>query len=555
MPSLQRYTSHGRTYYRIVESYRKEGKPRIRVLAHLGKVEDLLNLFQGKNRSLRLKSRMVGAVCALDHLAKELDIAGHINRVLLDRMEHVQQRDRMSVGETLVAAMIGRACSPTSKRAFADWAETTYLGDLMGFSPERLTSQHFWDQMNVLEESSLSRIEESILCRMVHREQLEIEACAYDTTNFYTYLDSRNHRCELAQRGHNKQKRHDLRQLGLALVVDRHSQLPLFHQLYPGNRNDARCLRELIRPIRTRLRRMQSRPEQLTLIFDAGANSSENLQKLGTHYVAVLRACDQQKWLSQVAERCQPVEVSKGKTILAYRERREVLKAKREVVAVFSPSLYEGQVRGLHQQLDRLTPDLTRLGSWSRYRETTVRQRLTKMLDRQYLRRLIQYELSEDPNGGTQIRIWSDWREYRRLLHSYFGFRVLATDRKDWTTAEIIQAHRSQSRVESSFRDLKDPAMIATHPQFHWTDQKLRVHAFVCVMAYLLVRLLGWRYQKKTGNKISPRSLLAQLKKIRISRVVEVSGKAGRPRLHYQLEEMDQELEKIGKLTQAFPKL
>ena len=49
--------------------------------------------------------------------------------------------------------------------------------------------------------------------------------------------------------------------------------------------------------------------------------------------------------------------------------------------------------------------------------------------------------------------------------------------------------HHLQSKVEAAFRDLKDPRMLSTRPQFHWTDQKLHVHAFVCVMAYLLVTL------------------------------------------------------------------
>jgi len=518
-------------------------------------LEDLLNLVQGRLGELRLQSSMAGAVSALHNLAQELDLAGHINRVLQQKQPCIQQRDGLTVGETLVAAMIARACNPGSKRAFADWAATTYLPELMGFSACKLTSQHFWDQMNAVPKSALASIEESILIEVVRREQMKIEACAYDTTNFYTYLDSRNKRCRLAQRGHNKQKRHDLRQFGLALVVDRLSQLPLFHRLYAGNRNDARTLQELIGPIRRRLRRLQDRPQQLTLVFDAGANSACNLREINTHYVVVLRAFDQRKWLSRVAEKCRPVELSSGETVSAYRERREVLKAEREVVAVFSERLYEGQVRGLHQQLEKLLPALERLGNRSRYQPETVRRRLTKLLDCQYIRRLIHYELEAEPTGGTRIRIWTDWHEYRRLLRSYFGFRVLATDRQDWTTAEIIEVHRSQSKAESAFRDLKDPAMIATHPQFHWTDQKLKVHAFICVMAYLLVRLLWWRFQRQTGRKISPRSLLAQLKKIRVVRVVKVSGKAGRPKVQYQLEEMDKDIEKIGRLTRAFPVL
>ena len=186
MASLQRYTSHGRVYYRIVESYREKGKPRIRVLAHLGKVEDLLQLIAGRSHRLQLKSSMAGAVCALHGVAQELDVAGKINQVLESQGGRVQQRDGLTVGESLVAAMIGRACAPRSKRAFADWASTTYLPQLMGFQADRLTSQHFWDQMQTVPQQSLLQMEESILRELVRREQLEVEACAYDTTNFYT---------------------------------------------------------------------------------------------------------------------------------------------------------------------------------------------------------------------------------------------------------------------------------------------------------------------------------------------------------------------------------
>lgn len=555
MASLQAYTSHGKRYYRIVESYRKQGKPHVRVVAHLGKVEDIVRLMEGEEKKLRIQSSMAGAVCALYGLAKELDMAGKINRVIQKKEGRVQVRDGLTVGESLLAATIARACAPGSKRAFAHWAEGTHLPDLMGFEAGRLTSQHFWDQMEAVADQALPLIEEAILVEMVRVEKLNVQACVYDTTNFYTYISSRNERAKLAERGHNKQRRHDLRQLGLALVLDRKSQLPLFHELYRGAQSDARTLRELMGPIRSRLRKLKTRPEQLTLIFDAGSNSSENLKRLKEHFVVGVRPSDHKKWLEEIADQLRGVSLSKGECIPAYQERREVLGAKREVVVYFSGRLYEGQLRGLYQRLERVGKELEKVGTWSRYRPRTLEKRLAKILDHQYVRRLIHYELRKDAKAGTQIRIWTDLQEYRRLTKAYFGFRVVATNRRDWSTADIIEAYRSQSRAESAFRDLKDPGMISTHPQFHWTDQKLRVHAFLCVMAYLLVRLLWWRFQQQTNSSMSPRTLLAKLKKVRMVRMVEVSGKAGRPRVRYQLEEMDQQLRQLAELTGALPNL
>ena len=86
MASLQPYQSHGIKYYRIVESFRKEGKPHIRVLAHLGRVDDILELHrQQKEVPVKVSSVSAGAVTALHLLARKFDVAG-ISTVQLPRM-------------------------------------------------------------------------------------------------------------------------------------------------------------------------------------------------------------------------------------------------------------------------------------------------------------------------------------------------------------------------------------------------------------------------------------------------------------------------------------
>jgi hypothetical protein len=139
MASLQAYQSHGHHYYRIVESFRQDGKPRLRVVAHLGRVEDILRLTQEERSGIKVSSVSAGAVTAVHHLARELDVAGKIDRALENAGRRVQKRDGLSVGESLVAGIISRVCAPRSKRAFAAWAETTALPELMGFAAKNLT--------------------------------------------------------------------------------------------------------------------------------------------------------------------------------------------------------------------------------------------------------------------------------------------------------------------------------------------------------------------------------------------------------------------------------
>jgi len=538
MASLQAYQSHGIQYYRVVESFRKNGKPSLRVLAHLGRVDDILRLHQqDREVPVKVSSLSAGAVTALHRLAQEFDVAGRINRAIALE-EEVQVRDGLTVGASLVAAMIARACAPRSKRAFSDWARTTYLPELMNFAAPDLTSQHFWDQMNVVPVDKLAVIEQELVRQVVGVEQLHLKALAYDTTNFFTHIASTNLRPKLPQRGHNKQGRHDLRQIGLALVVDQDSQLPLAHVLYPGARSDMKTFAEFLRPVRKRLRELTGQPEQLTLVFDAGASSRANIDSV-EQYVTALRPSHQRALLEEAARQLAVVPLSNGAQVQAWRTRRVIAGKQREVVVVFSPQLHDGQLRGLHQATARSQRELEQMGLRPPLNAQAAQRKLQQIRGRQYLRSLLCYQVEQEEPGPVRVRVWSDWEEYRRLATRYFGLRVLVSDRTEWSTPQIIEAYRGQSSAEAAFRDLKDPRMLSTRPQFHWTDQKLHVHAFLCVTAYLLLTLLHRRAVLKTGFEGSARKLLAELSELRCCRLVDVTGRKGRPRVRWQIEDTD----------------
>jgi hypothetical protein len=155
----------------------------------------------------------------------------------------------------------------------------------------------------------------------------------------------------------------------------------------------------------------------------------------------------------------------------------------------------------------------------------------------------------------VRVRVWSNYEEYQHLATRYFGLRVLITDHSEWNTAQIIEAYRGQSKAGSAFRDLKDPRMLGTRPQFHWTDQKLHVHAFLCVTAYLLVTLLHRRAHQKTAYDGGSRRLLAELAEVRCCRLIDMTGCKGRPRVRLQIEQISEDQKTLVALLGAVPTL
>ncbi len=557
MASIQRFRVKGHSYWRIVESRRVNGKPGIRVLAYLGKANDLLARLRA-TESFSIRSLSHGAVAALSSLARELDVAGTIDRHLEVSGRRSRRRrppgtrlpplrnDGLSVGQSLLLASLGRACHATSKRGFATWARHTTLGELFAVDVERLTSQHFWDQMEQLPVDSIAPIEREIVGRVVERCGVPLETLLYDATNFFTFIASTNQSPELPARGHNKQKRHDLRQVGVALLCTRQEGIPLWHEVYGGQVPDAKSFAEALTAFRRRLVEMGQALKSLTLVYDKGNVSRVNQSLVDTsnlHYVASLSAASQKSLLAEANPKMQPVTLDQGEEVLAYRTRRTIWGAERTAVVLLSERLREGQRRGILQHVASAQRWLSRLDdTLKRGKQRRDRTRIQHDIDarlrgRQHLRSVLKVDLSRDSKKRLALSYTFDEAALAALNNDALGRVVLITDRDDWNTADIIRAYRGQADVEAVFAHLKDPVHIALRPQFHWTDQKLHVHVLTCILGYLLARLLHLRARKTIGYPHGMERLLEDLETVRRATVVHLSSRKGRPRVTTQLEQ------------------
>ena len=552
MATLQKKTSRGHTYWYLVESRRVNGKPRPVVLAYLGRPDDLLRRLQGAHGALRLRSVAHGAVAALKAVGEELGVVDLIDR----RLGSSRRRDGLTVGESLLLVAMGRACRPTSKRGWAAWAVGTSVGKLFGVDVGRLSSQHFWDQMEEVPVEALSGIEEEILRTVVSRYEVSLESVFYDTTNFFTFIATENTRSKLARRGHSKQKRHDLRQFGLALLVSRGERVPLLHELYEGSRPDAKLFPEVLTKLRERLSALSSDVGAITLVYDKGNNSRPNqarVDEAALHYVGSLVPASYRDLIAEANKQLEVVELSGGEPVPLWRTRRVLWGQERTLVVMVSERLREGQLRGLAQHLDKARRRLRELQEEldspraQRRRREVIDKQIEEALRGQFLRQVLRVELRSLSAGRFRMKVIEDEQAKHRLVEEFFGRRILMTDRHEWTSAEIVEAYRGQSEAEHAFRDLKDPHHLAVRPAFHWTDQKLQVHTFCCVLGYLLVKLLEMRARRSVGYQGSPADLIERLSCVRQVSVLETREGAGRPRVRTQLETLDPGTEKLAR--------
>ncbi|WP_341728569.1 hypothetical protein [Brooklawnia sp.] len=119
---------------------------------------------------------------------------------------------------------------------------------------------------------------------------------------------------------------------------------------------------------------------------------------------------------------------------------------------------------------------------------------------------VLRTELTGNTPAEFRLTYRTDAPARARLEQRVFGKRILFTNRANWSTAEIVAAYRSQNDVESSFRQMKDPHIVSFGPMHHFTDQKIRVHVFYCVLALTIAHLMR-RETAQAGMDMSVREL------------------------------------------------
>jgi transposase len=495
--SLHKKIVRGHPYWYARECQRVNGKPRIVWQKYLGKAEDIAANMGAPSKPPFPREVLIsdfGAPAALYDLTQRLDLIAAIDR-------HAGKRDQgTSVGSYITLAALNRCLAPTSKARMAAWYQGTVLRRLLPVAAGHLTSQRFWDHMSYLDADRISAIEQDLTRTLLERFQVDLSCLLYDTTNFYTFIDSFNERNSLAQRGKSKEQRMSLRIVGLALLVTKDFQIPLFHHVYPGNIQDARTFSSVTETLVARYRLFARNVDGITLVYDKGNNSQESQEALDDssyHFVGSLSPVQHPDLLKIPRSRFHPLGGEGLDGVLAWRTCKEVLGALRTLVVVYNPELFLAQSATILREVQKRTRKLKELQLHlahpaKRAKTITVesaQKQVQAIVSGRHMTELIQAEVTQKDNRA-HLNYRVDQAAWQRLQRTLLGKSILFTDQDSWSDEEIVRAYRGQYHIEEAFKRMKNPHFVSWRPLHHWTDQKIRVHAFYCVLALMLSSLL-----------------------------------------------------------------
>ncbi len=547
MASLYKKVISGKPYWYLREMGWVDGKPKMISERYVGTAADIEALLDAREQTMlpeRTRHLDFGAVAAVWGLLTDLGVAAVIDA-------HAGARPpglALSPGTYLALAVLNRVVDPCSKHAFADWWRTTAADRFTKIAASALDHRRFWDAFHAVPLAALASIEQQLALAVCARFGLDTSSVALDMTNFATFIDTGNDRAPIAQRGKAKQKRADLRLVGLGLVVTRDGGVPLLSHAYPGNKPDVTQFPQMVTTLAARHAALAAAAGQdgteMTVVFDAGQNSEANFALLaGTnlHYVGSVPASDCRDLLAVPASARSVIDADRFGQLTAYDTRRAVYGTNRRAILTHSPELHEHQARGFDattlakatRQLDDLAATLAR--GRTRRARTKVEAEIGKITHDPWVRRVITWQLSGDKPKDLRLAWSIDHNARAALEEEIFGKHVLITDHDDWPTAEVVAGYRSQSEAEFSFRQMKDPHVVSFSPMFHWTEHNIRVHTFTCVLALQIAHLLRLQ-ARRAGLHMSVRELLRQLAGIGETVLIYPAAR-GRPKARRMLTE------------------
>ena len=565
MTSIVHKTVGGQTYYYLREMARVGGKPKMISQRYLGKASDI-GVAMDKAMAVPAQTRHLGFgdVAAVWDVLDRLDVIGVIDSVVGARRSDAGA----SVGTYLVLAALNRVVAPASKLGFADWWKSTAADRFTRIASGVLDHRRFWDAMHSITVEQLAEIEQALALAMIGQFGLDISALALDMTNFATYIDSGNDKAPIAQRGKAKQKRTDLRLVGLGLVVTRDGGVPLVSHVYPGNRPDVTQFATMIDLLNARHGALAVQadtkvPAKMTVVFDAGQNSVSNFTHVtdtGLAFVGSIPPSYVADLLALPATDRSIVDADRFGGLSALETRRVVYGTDRRVILTHSPTLHAAHAAGFAQTLAKALTRLTELAKTlarGKTRRSTdkVTAEINQIAGDPWLRRVLVCNLTGTTPAEHRLTFTVDEAARTELEDEVFGKRILVTTCDHWPIADVVAAYRSQSDAEFSFRQLKDPHVVSFSPMHHWTEHNIRVHTFTCVLALQIAHLMR-REAEQAGLHLSVRELLDQLAGI-AETVLIYPSTGGRPkarRMLTQTSPTQNQLTEIFNLTKWAPK-
>lgn len=485
-------------YLRILESYCHRGKIKKRLIANLGQLslidkDSLCRLgaslieYSGRKTPTLKKLEAIAAFHYGEVIAtKAIWNSLHLETILKNALPSTK-RIKFDYPLCVFIMLINRLIAPKSKLAITTWQERIYIESI-----SKPKYQHYLRSLDYLAKSK-EEIEKSLFSQLTDLFSLNLNLIFYDLTS--TYFEGSS--CPLAKFGYSRDKRPDKKQIVLGLLVTDEG-IPIAHQVYNGNISDKSTLKDSIDTLKKRFQ-----IKRCIFVGDRGLVSEENLNYLnlqGYPFIVALR----KRSLKEVEELF-------NKAPSSYDVISDKLWLKEVKINDLRYLICKNPQKEQDDKIfrDNLIKTVTALlKKFSSKDAQSILKRAAEILT---LKKAKRYFIIGINKGNSFFwRLNEDAIRYEKELD---GVYILKTNVLDISAPETVKAYKNLYEVEDAFREIKD--FLKLRPVYHYSPTRVKGHVIVCVLAYLIEKLLE-KHLQRINLTLSPREALDYLSTLKL---------------------------------------
>lgn len=525
------------TYISIAHNVRKDGVPVREWTIRLGRKEQA----EEKLRDIAMNQKSFTPENA-EHLSSALlcayiDIFEELGLVdLINENTDKNRSQGFTPGHYILFCVLNRLTEPKSKNKLKDWFEGTILKECSPKMANFLTVQNIWNHFKMFfTPECLKEIFLSLVRKVAALYGVSPTTILMDSTNFYTYISDHPSN-ELPKRGRNKEGKKHLNLVNFSLSIDNDTGYPFYYKVYPGNVNDPDIFKQILPDLSEWFEQLEMERSDLTLIFDKGNNSKKSMEIIEENdwgFIGSLRPSMFKELLQEpYTEFSKIYDTKKKHAIYAFRREAKVYTDKiNTIIVTFDEKVHD---KNLHALQHHITTRFDQLKEFSIHKLNAKPQwcdpkNILEHIDKQILKQkdfkkiiaIILEHIIQKAIQWQELRWGLEEKNFTEKINT-FGKSIIFSNKRDWSTKDIVLAYRQLYKIEHKFTEMK--SCLKTRPFHHWTDNNLEGHLFSCLLA-LLGRALLKQKLKKLKIKGSFLKNIESLKKIHKVNLIYNNGK------------------------------
>lgn len=527
MAFIAREKRGDKVYLYRVESYREGDKVKRRKLAYIGVEKergdgskefvpahkDVLD------RIVLTENVHLGDVFVLNRVAEELRLASVIDRFSI-------KGGGLPSGIQIAMMAINYAIDPVSLNRFPSWFEDTALPKITGIAPETLNKDNLSSAMDGIcreirdGDGEIVRVVDKTLD--ISKELVRIWSGLYDIDMNVLYYDLTSSyfegaKCILAKLGYSRDKKKGKVQINIALVVSRKWRFPICSIVYPGNVSDQKTVKDILRIIRE-----EFGIKNCTVIWDRGMVSKANFRRVDRCHQKVISGLKKSELaVKDIILSVENDEILKAENLVRELDDGEGIYAvalvqklynKRRKIVVYLNTQAQKQAR--EKREFKLRSARIKMGKYKKKLERGNYKELVPVTN--HVKECVKgVSRFFKPVYSQREKITFDWIEHTDKVKEAGKldgkYALMSTDLK-LDCEEIVDAYFGKDDVEKAFRYFKQVTKI--HPTRCRLENHVRMHVFICYLAYLLSKVLEYKL-RSNGLNITAEMALYELGKIK----------------------------------------